>query len=260
MTFSDETLMAFADGELDEANRHAVEAALRRDPAVAHKVAQFQALRVAVCAAYAPVLEETLPPRLLRLLRPLPAAKVVQLDAVRAAKGGRSAPPAKAGAAWRWSWIEWTAVALALVAGVGVGRFILPDWAADREAAVAGADGALMARGELAQALSEQTAGIGPVGAKVAIGISFVSNQGVYCRSFVMDGAGQDLAGLACRSGAQWAIPVLLQQTKRAMPADRQWTMQEAPSAVQEAIERRIDSAALDSKAEQEALRKDWHR
>jgi hypothetical protein len=268
VTMDDDTLMAYADGELDEAGRQGVEAAMQRDPAVALRVAQHKALRAEVFAAFATILDEAPPPRLLRPLRPLRAAKVVQLDAVRAARAARTAAPEKGARVRHWSWPEWALVAAALVGGVLAGRFLLTDWPADRLAAVAGADGTLVARGRLAQALSQQLSqqlsGAGALDGRVAIGLSFVSNQGVYCRSFVMEGGGHDLAGLACRSGAQWAIPVMVQQAKQLaqMGAQLAGGMQapEPPSAVQEAIERRIDSAALDAGAEREALRRGWQR
>ncbi len=264
----DDTLMAYADGELDEAGRQGVEAAMQRDPAVALRVAQHKALRAEVFAAFATILDEAPPPRLLRPLRPLRAAKVVQLDAVRAARAARHAVPEKGARVRHWSWPEWAMVAAALVGGLLAGRFLLTDWPADRLAAVAGADGTLVARGRLAQALSQQLSGAGALDGRVAIGLSFVSNQGVYCRSFVMEGGGYDLAGLACRSGAQWAIPVMVQQAKQLAQMGAQSGAQlagevqapEPPSAVQEAIERRIDSAALDAGAEREALRRGWQR
>ncbi|MFM9436495.1 hypothetical protein ACFDR9_003579 [Janthinobacterium sp. CG_23.3] len=260
MTLSDDILMAFADGELDDASRQAVEAAMRRDPAVAQRVARYKALRAEVFAAFAPILDETPPPRLLRPLRPLRGAKVVQLDAVRATRTARHAAPEPVARVANWSWPEWAALAAALACGLLLGRFVLAEWPSDRLAAAAGADGALVARGELAAALSQQLSGPATADGKVAIGLSFVSNQGVYCRSFVMDGGGRDLAGLACRSGAQWALPVLVQQAGQARQAGAGRGRAEAALAVQQAVEQRIDSAALDAKMERQALRQGWQR
>jgi uncharacterized protein YaiL (DUF2058 family) len=64
MSFSDETLMAYADGELEPAARAEVESAMRGDPEVAARVARHQALRTDVFAAFAPVLDEPVPARL----------------------------------------------------------------------------------------------------------------------------------------------------------------------------------------------------
>jgi transposase len=45
MTFSEETLMAYADNELDAQTRTAVEEAMASDPEIARRVAQHKALR-----------------------------------------------------------------------------------------------------------------------------------------------------------------------------------------------------------------------
>ena len=52
MSPSDETLMAYADGEADEATRKLVETAMRDDPEVAARVARHRALRAAVSGAF----------------------------------------------------------------------------------------------------------------------------------------------------------------------------------------------------------------
>jgi anti-sigma factor RsiW len=81
-TFSDETLMAFADGELDATTRAAVDAAMREDPEVAKRVAQHRALRAKLQLAYASELDEAPPERLLAAAR---AAATPKLEAVAGA-------------------------------------------------------------------------------------------------------------------------------------------------------------------------------
>src|SRR5207253_696626 len=63
MSYSEETLMAYADGELDPAARAALEAAMAADPGLAQRVARHQALRARLRAALDPVLDEPLPQR-----------------------------------------------------------------------------------------------------------------------------------------------------------------------------------------------------
>ena len=60
MSFSDETLMAYVDGELDM-TRAAVAQAVTTDPEVARRVAQQRLLRASLQAAFAGVLEEAVP-------------------------------------------------------------------------------------------------------------------------------------------------------------------------------------------------------
>ncbi|WP_353685213.1 hypothetical protein [Mesorhizobium sp.] len=60
--FADETLMAFADGELDDATAAAIEKAMQPD--IASRVALFLETRIQVKEALMPVLDEPVPDRL----------------------------------------------------------------------------------------------------------------------------------------------------------------------------------------------------
>ncbi|QNA89169.1 hypothetical protein G4G28_13095 [Massilia sp. Dwa41.01b] len=124
MNFSDEILMAYADGELAEPERSAVERALREDPAVAAAVERHRALRADVFAAFAGVLDEPVPER---LVPPRPAP-VHSLEEARAARASQAAQPAARQAtvsAPRSSWAQWGGMAAALVIGVLAGSIML---------------------------------------------------------------------------------------------------------------------------------------
>lgn len=261
MSFSDETLMAYADGELAEPEFSEVERAVRSDPAVAARVAQHQALRAEVFAAFAPVADEPVPPRLVAAALP---GKVADLSAVRAARagGGHHAAPSASHAAGHgarrgWSWREWGGVAASLVVGVLVGSLVVGGGArdgADRAAiAVAGADGALVARGALADALSRQLAGDG--GGVVEIGVSFAARDGALCRSFAVS----QTAGLACRSGDRWRV-VMTAEAEKGGSGEYRQAGTAMPTAVLEAIDARIAGATLDAQGEQAARQRGWQR
>lgn len=261
MNFSDTTLMAFADGELDAATRSAIEQAMRQDPAIAQRVAEHQALRAHVSAVVSPVPGE--PARLMQRVPPPRGCTVIQLAAVRASKGQAQAVPVRS--APRWLWPEWGALAATLVVGVAAGRFAWPLFEGDMPVAsiVANQGGALSAHGKLAGALTQQTASAGPEGSGVKIGLSFISSQGNYCRSFVLAGgaAKPPLAGLACQSGQGWSIATVAEELQPATAPDGyQAADAEMPPAVLAAIDQRIAGQALDATAEQEALRRGWRR
>jgi anti-sigma factor RsiW len=74
MTISEETLMAYADGELDAAARASVEAAMQEDPEIRERVARHHALREAMQGAFSAVLKEPVPERLLNAARGQAAA------------------------------------------------------------------------------------------------------------------------------------------------------------------------------------------
>ncbi len=261
MSFSDETLMAYADGELAEPEFSEVERAVRSDPAVAARVAQHQTLRADVFAAFAAVADEPVPPRLMAAALP---GKVADLGAVRAARAGgvhHATPSASAAAGHaerrRWSWLEWGGVAASLAVGVLVGSLVLGggarEGAGDAAIAVAGANGALVAQGPLATALSQQSAGAG--GGAVDIGVSFVDKDGALCRSFTM----RQSAGLACRGGDQWRL-VMMTEAAKGGSGDYRQAGSAMPPAVLEAIDARIAGTTLDAQGEQAAKQRGWKR
>jgi hypothetical protein len=252
MSFSEEILMAYADGELDAPLREQVEQAMRSDPQVAAAVERHRALRADVFAAFAGVLDEPLPARLQPRTPAAPAPDIppvspvspVRVD-VLAAQGARPLPA-------RWSWPQWGAMAASLVVGVLAGVLGWQGTHAGADAAPFARRGdALVAQGDLADALSRQLAAE-PGNGGVKVGVSFRARDGRYCRSFVLGAE----AGLACRSGEQWQVPVLAEGESR-QGAYRQ-AGSALPAAVLDAIDQRIAGPALDAQAERAARAGGW--
>lgn len=242
MHYDDDTLMAYADGELDPAQRAAIAQAIQDDPAIAAAVARHQALRQDVFAAFAPTLDEPVPER----LQP-PAARVHDLGAVRAA---RAAGQEQLARQRRPAWPQWGALAASLVVGVLAGS-LGSGWFGSGTELVRGPAGELSAGGRLAQALDRQLAQDAGSG-DVRVGLSFVSRDGSYCRSFQLGGS----AGLACREGGSWRVPVLADS-----PAQAGVYRQAAaplPPAVLDAVDARIAGATLDAAAERAARERGW--
>jgi hypothetical protein len=240
---SDEVLMAYADGELDGAAREDVQRALALDPALARRVERQAALRERVQAAYRPLLAEPLPERLLRAAQRAPAAEspgVVDLAGARAARSARRG----------WTWAHWGGMAASVLLGLVLGRLV--PFGADA-APFETLDGRLVARGALARALSQQPAGV--TGGQVALQLTFVDATGVYCRTFTS----AELAGLACRDGARWTLQVLARAEPTAAAGLRQ-AAAALPAAVLDAVDQRIDGAALDAPAERAAIDRGWTR
>jgi anti-sigma factor RsiW len=75
MTIADETLMAYADGTLESAERARIAAAIAADPALAQRVALLRAGGEAARRAFAGVLAEPVPPRLLAAIAAAATAK-----------------------------------------------------------------------------------------------------------------------------------------------------------------------------------------
>jgi anti-sigma factor RsiW len=154
MTISDETLMAYADGELDAAAREAVESAMSEDPQIEKRVAQHRDLSRRVQAAYSAELSQDVPEPLVAAARGAASTrggKVVNLQDVRAAVGrnGSRAQPL------RPRWQTAGTIAASVILGIGLGFFM---WGRTESPLMRGAGGALVARGELAEVLSNQLA------------------------------------------------------------------------------------------------------
>ena len=244
MNYDDETLMAYADGELDAQRQAEIDAAIARDPTLARRVERQRALRTEVAGAFAKVLDQPIPERLENAARGVAASsaasrgKVLQFPA-RTARV--PSPP--------WRAREWTAMAASLVLGVLISwRLLAPG-----VTMVAGKD-ALVARGVLARALDTQLASEQRGEEPVLIGLTFKARDGSYCRSFVLRDA--RTAGLACRAGTEWQVAAA---DSSALP---QGEMQPAGSALTPAIlrviEARADGAALDADAERSAQLAGW--
>jgi hypothetical protein len=243
MKFSDEMLMAYADGELDLVSRAEIEAAMAIDPEVRRAVDRHRALAAKVKSAYQGVLDEPLPAQLASLTAAPVAAPVVQLSAERAARHARRAAPA------RWRMPQWAAMAASVALGLMVGMFVLRGPGAPFEETAAG----LVARGELDAALTQQLAGsLGTGGPQV--GITFRDRGGAYCRTFQLRHEAP-LAGLACRAGDQWRVQVLA--AAAAQPGELQ-PAAAMPMAVLQAVDAAIDGEALDAEAEAAARDSGW--
>jgi hypothetical protein len=243
MNLTDETLAAYADGELDEATRASIEAHMRADPEIAGRVAAHQALRMRVSAAFNPVLAEPVPERLAALTRASStgAGQVIELRPKRPA-------------ARQWSWTQWGAMAASFILGAIVLRLALHDFGG---APVSVRDGRLVASGVLASALSQQLASAPPTNAEVQIGVSFRSRASQYCRAFVLEES-SPLAGVACRAGSDWQLKVLAPAALAAGSGAYRQAASALPAAVRAEIDAQIAGEPLDANAERVARDRNW--
>jgi len=242
MQFSDETLMAYADDEVDADLRRQIEAAMALDPSIAERIAKHRSLRVDLGAAFDGVLDEPVPDRLLQTAAGSPAT-VTDLNAARAAKQRASHPR-------RWSWVEWTSIAASLVIGILAGRTALQPSQSDLFATTA--DG-IVARGELSAALTDQV-GDADKDAQIRIGLTFRATSGEYCRTFATASA----AGFACREPKEWKVRAMSEGAADAKGGEYRMAGTEMPPAILAAVEQNMTGEALDREQEQAARARDW--
>jgi anti-sigma factor RsiW len=259
MTITDETLMAFADGELDDAARAAVELALHTDPQLAKRVAEHRALRQRIQAAYAAELSEPVPERLLSAATRQADASgtnVVNLQDARdaMARDAIARDTARVRPSKTW-WRPAGSIAASLVIGVGLGYGLWHQ----SSPLTRNAGGALVASGQLARGLSQQLAADRSAAAAVQIGISFLARSGDYCRTFVLSDTISP-AGVACHHGQEWQILTLSQSaaTGNATAGYRTAASEMSPAILQ-AVQELISGEPLDATAEAAARSKDWN-
>lgn len=239
--WSDEQVHAFVDGELDAASAAQLQASLPQDAALAARVAQQRALRARLAAAFDPVRNEPVPPRLLQAIEGR-GGVATPIGAAPRQRGGRamSAPP-----------LWWAAAAASVLAAILVG-WSLPR--SGEDPLLVAADAGLLAGGALERALAQQLSAAEPDASGVQVSLSFRSAAGRYCRVF---GLASGIDGLACRTPAGWQV----EATGRAMRDPGAQYRQAASTlspAVLSAVSGQQAGDALTTAEEQQARERGW--
>jgi hypothetical protein len=186
MKIADETLAAYADGELERTVAAQVAAAVAADPALAAKIEAHRALKARLGAHYAPLAEQAVPPHLAALLSGAQdndqqnSSEVISFADARQKRG--LVPVLR-----RWGPIARPALAASLVLAV------LQPWKGSPEG---------YADPALATVLDTQLAANQPAGAETRILLSFERESGGLCRAW----RGETEGGIACRDDTGWKV------------------------------------------------------
>ena len=240
MKLSDEMLQAYFDGELDLVARAEIEAAIERDPGIARIAEEHRSARKPEQAA-----PQATPAR--RVKAAVKPAASAPREEVVPPQAQTVAPPEAA--APRFQLPQWLVPAAVLALGVAVGKLALSG----ADAPYAESESGLVARGELAWALDGQLASDVGTG-NVHIGSSFLDRSGAYCRTFRLQHEAP-FAGLACRSGDDWQLPLLTAAAPSEINLHQITVM---PMAVLRAVDAAIDGEPLDAAAEAAARDAGW--
>jgi len=246
MKFSGETLMAYADGELDARICREIEAALPGDPAAAGRIARHRALQASLRTTFAPVLHDAVPQRLIDAAHQAGGKVAEQVPDRRLM---RHLAALRSG--------HWAAIvgSVALLVGVLVGRTVnIPP-----PSAVTTLDGRMLAGGTLATALFEQAGGSEPLQSEVVVGLSYLAKTGVYCRTFTVK-QNESIAGIACREADGWHIQALAQTGPKSPLTQYRMAGTSVPPLLMGMVESTIDGSPLDTEAEAAAHQRQWQR
>lgn len=235
MNITDETLAAYADGELDGAEKERVAAAVAADPALAAKIEAHHALKARLAAHYAPLAEQAVPPHLAALLSGAQdkdeqsRGEVISFAAARQKR--RLVPVLR-----RWGPIAGPALAASLVLAV------LQPWKGSPEG---------YADPALATALDTQLAAGQPADAETRILLSFERESGGLCRAW----RGETEGGIACRDDTGWKIE---QQFALGGAQSSEFRQAGSEADLLAAVQHMAKGAALDAAQEQAARNRDW--
>lgn len=235
MNITDETLAAFADGELESTVAAQVAAAVAADPALAAKVEAHRALKARLASHYAPLAEQALPPHLTALLSGAQqrdddsGGEVISFAAARQQRG--LVPVLR-----RWGPIAGPALAASLVLAVLQPWKGSPDGYADPA---------------LATVLETQLAANQPAGAETRILLSFERESGGLCRAW----RGETEGGIACRDESGWKVE---QQFALGGAQSSEFRQAGSESDLLAAAQDMAAGGALDAAQEQAARKRNW--
>lgn len=230
---TDEMLMAFVDGELDEAATSRIESLLATDTDLAARAEKLLESRELIREAFAPVGTETVPAHL-----------------VSAALGTtQDLAPRRGGGLSQWA----VAASVAVVAGLaGFAANGLMGTREARPSLVAMATSSAVLD-TLAATAAGQEVRLDVAGSPLAASVvgSFPVAAG-YCRLFTVAADDEQVRALACGGDGDWSVPVAVVEGSAGFQ----------PASGAEAIDVYLDSAgagaALDSAAEADAIGRSW--
>jgi hypothetical protein len=242
MTVTDEELMAYVDGELDEARCESLRQEITASAELTRRVAEQQALRDRLRHAFDRTLNEPVPAQLTNL-----TSRDGVIDFASAARRRPS----------RSAWLSGLALAAGVVLGVALAPALL-NLARERPDILAnGAN--IVAGGALADALSRRLASEQSATDPIRLGVSFLAKNGEYCRTFTSHRGDGAVAGLACRNGAAWRIDAL--QAVPVVAGDSEGYRQAAtslPPLLLQAAEASMAGDPLDARGEAAARDHHW--
>ena len=242
MAASREKLMAYVDGELTPEEERRVAAEIAGSPVMAAYVEEQRALKTRLSADFSPVLAAPVPEQFERMI----------LDAPRQAE-----KPAANRLQRTFSFAGYMRIGIPLAAaaaGIAIGIGIT-GWF-NSGGMIENAGGALIARGELAAALSTQLAADQSA---VRVPVSFVNHDGNFCRSFQTSDARNAMAGIACREQGEWRI-VATAATQPVRESQFRQAAAGMPKSLRQAIGGMISGQPLNAAAERAARDRNWNR
>ncbi len=201
--FDDETLMAFADGELDEATSVRLEAALAADEALAERLAVFFESRQLVADALKPLIDEPVPEALLQSVRRMAE------EAKDGASAGSNVVPLrpKHRPVNRWTEHRWVLPLAASIVAVITG---VVGFTVGRNLDPATMDSSAQIAAVLDREASGRDVALGTSGETLHVIATFRDKNGSLCREYELKQPSKSTLSIACRQDQTWVTQLAL--------------------------------------------------
>lgn len=254
MTIEDEKLMAYLDGELSPEEMKQIDDALETDHELRALLDSQRRLKARLIAHFAPTAEEPIPDRFKTLLESEPAEEEAErsseiVDFVTARRDRETRRNSFGG----WGLPQLSAIAASLAIGLVAGPTIFGGW---EEGSATITEGIVLAAGDpLTSTLDTQLASTQASDAPIRVGITFLDQQGNYCRTF----DGPKIDGIACRQDGAWQLAIAVSGAEST--ADPQFRQAASGNRiVLEYAQSIMAGAPVEAGAEQQARDGDWSR
>jgi hypothetical protein len=260
---TDETLMAYADGLLDEAQSRALEARLAEDTALRARLEPFVVTGKPLAKLYERALSTDLPDRL--------------VDAIFTDAKPVAAPVPDRKPVWSpFGSLGMLRLTGALAAGLAVG--VIAGWFVRGDSGSSTTGGALMivtprgnyAKGELAQVLETSPSGKisetrDETAGRLVIkpDLTFLAQDGSICRQYGIETRDGSFGGVACRAGEGWRVDVHTPAPRTVTVATgsvRPASGDQVPAAISGALDKMMASDPLTIQQEDELRKSGWRQ
>lgn len=206
---TDEALMLYADGQLDNAESQRIAGIAAHDAEVRARIEAFRLTGGNLAGLFEDYLKTPAP------TVNIPDRRTPETGPDHMAGHSGAMPRRRLGTAQRYGQaLPLLAASLALVCGIGLGWLLRSQNASQPRTltdVVERRAGRLIAQGALKTVLDtagsgRQVAGSAAEGPAITIRMTFQDEAGNYCREYELSTAAERQAGVACRTGSDWSI------------------------------------------------------
>jgi hypothetical protein len=256
-TISDETLMAYADGEVPLADRRALRKALAQDPSLAQRLESFLFTREPLARAYQDIMRAPVPEYLLQIVAgpdrtPRVGSLLLNLARLARITAGFRVP------------VRSLATVSVLMIGVAVGWLLHPNAVIHQDLVIV-EDGGLIASPSLRYALEKTASGDEALVAghpllSLKLKFSFLTHRDQVCRLYeLVHGTNWRSAGLACRAdGGVWRLEVQTAAVAYANAAGKYVPASDGAGAIDSTIGNIIKGIPLGKEEEARLIANAW--